>query len=107
MSLDVYLQKTMPTTVYHANVTHNLGKMAEDVGLYYHLWRPEEIGIKKARALIEPLSVGLKRLKDDPERFKAFNPSNGWGSYEALVNFIESYLAACMEDPDAEIIISR
>jgi len=49
MSLDVYLMKTMPTSVYDANITHNLGAMAEAAGIYKHLWRPEEIGITKAQ----------------------------------------------------------
>jgi hypothetical protein len=26
--------------VYNANITHNLGKMAEKAGLYETLWRP-------------------------------------------------------------------
>lgn len=32
---------------YHANITHNLGKMAEAAGIYHALWRPDEIGIKR------------------------------------------------------------
>ena len=30
MSLEVYLTATRPTTVYEANITHNLGKMAQE-----------------------------------------------------------------------------
>ena len=37
-----------PEGAYSANITHNLGKMAEEAGIYKHLWRPEEIGITKA-----------------------------------------------------------
>lgn len=59
------------------------------------------------RDLIEVLTEGLIRLKDEPERFKIFNPSNGWGKYEGLVEFTERYLAACKEWPDAEIRVSR
>jgi hypothetical protein len=29
-------------TVYSANITHNLGKMAEEAMLYNCLWRPDE-----------------------------------------------------------------
>lgn len=103
MSLDVYLKKTMPTTVFSSNITHNVNTMAQEAGIYQHLWRPEEIGIKHAEELITPLEAGLNLLRSDPERFRKFNPENGWGSYEGLVGFVEDYLAACREHPDAEV----
>lgn len=92
---------------YSANITHNLNKMADEAGIYKHLWRPEEIGITKARELIEPLRVGLALLKSEPARFRQFNPSNGWGCYEGLVSFVENYLAACEEHQNAEVSVSR
>lgn len=107
MSLDVSLTKVMPCEIYGANITHNLNKMAAEAGIYEHLWRPEEIGITTAAQLIEPLRAGLALLKSDPARFEAFNPSNGWGSYEGLVSFVERYLEACEEAPDAEVSVSR
>ena len=94
-------------TVYDANITHNLNTMAEEAGIYKHLWRPEEIGISKASELIEPLSAGLNEMRTDPERFKALNPENGWGDYDGLCDFVERYLIACNNHPDADIRISR
>lgn len=64
--------------VFEYNITHNLNTMAGEAGIYKHLWQPDEIGITKAGELIEPLREGLALLKSDPERFKAFNPKNGW-----------------------------
>lgn len=93
--------------VYSANITHNLGKMADAAGIYQHLWRPEEINITEAKDLIEPLTIGLKKLKDSPEHYKQFNASNGWGLYEHFVPFVENYLNACIEYPEATIGISR
>ena len=107
MSLDVYLRAVRPTTVHSANITHNLNKMADEAGIYKHLWRPDEIEITKAEQLIEPLRAGLELLKSDPERFKKFNPENGWGTYEGLVSFVQEYLASCEENPDAEVSVSR
>lgn len=94
-------------TVYESNITHNLNKMADEAGIYSHLWRPEEIGINKAEQLIEPLKTGLKLLKSDPARFGKLNPSNGWGTYEGLVNFVTAYLDACIRYPQAEVSVSR
>ncbi len=107
MSLDVYLVERVETEVYEANITHNLGGMAEEAGIYQHLWRPEELGITKASELIGSLSIALAILEKDPERFEKFNPKNGWGDYAGLVRFVRHYLAACLAHPDAQIRISR
>lgn len=125
MSLDVYLKsKEGPRkcycsecgnehetkcseTLYDANITHNLGNMAEEAGIYKHLWRPEELGITTAKDLIEPLKAGLKLLKGNSEHFEKFNASNGWGLYEHFVPFVEKYLNACVEYPDSIIFVSR
>lgn len=125
MSLDVYLTgKTTEVpcackecwneytrkdteSFYEANITHNLGAMAEEAGIYKHLWRPEEIGITKAAQLIEPLRAGLALMKSDPPRFEKHNAPNGWGLYEHFVPFVEKYLAACEEYPEADVSVSR
>lgn len=107
MSLDVYLTAMRPKCVYERNITHNLNGMAEAAGIYYALWRPEEIGIETAAQLIEPLRAGLALLRSDPERFKKFNPDNGWGDYDGLVDFVSEYLAACEANPDAKVEANR
>ncbi len=63
MSLDVYLEIMQPAVVYESNITHNLTEMADAVGIYKYLWRPEELGITKAKDLIKPLADGLVVLK--------------------------------------------
>jgi len=94
-------------TVYSANITHNLGRMAGEAGLYNALWRPDEHGMTKARQLVEPLRHGLAALRSRPEHFRTFNPENGWGDYDGLVNFTEAYLAACEQYPDADVGVWR
>jgi hypothetical protein len=89
------------------NITHNLNKMAEAVGLYEVLWRPEEIGITIASQMIEPLEKGLKELEANPDKYKAYNPPNGWGNYEVFVSFCKSVLQKCREYPDAVIEAAR
>ena len=92
---------------YDANITHNLGAMAQEAGIYQHCWRPEEIGITTAAQLIEPLRAGIALMKSDPPRFKKHNAANGWGLYEHFVPWVEKYLAACEENPTATIRVSR
>jgi len=107
MSLDVTLTACRPTAVYDANITHNLGKMAREAGIYEHLWRPEEIGITHARDLVAPLSEGVERMEADPEHFRKFNAPNGWGRYENLLRFVRQYIEACQENPDATVTACR
>lgn len=118
MSLDVSLCiiKTCPhcgqptgetEIVYDANITHNLGAMANEAGIYQHLWRPEELGITKASELIEPLTKGILDMKARPDHYKQFNAANGWGLYEHFVPWLEKYLDACKEYPDAVVEVSR
>jgi hypothetical protein len=105
MSLDVYLYGRAP--VFQANITHNLIAMAREAGIATCLWDPGDIDIEYARQLIGPLRAGIALMKADPVRFKAFDSSNGWGLYENFVPWLERYLAACEENPDAEVVVSR
>jgi hypothetical protein len=140
MSLDVSLLnkfhvsydngKTLEETqerVYDANITHNLGEMADKAGIYEALWRPhrlkEDYNVPEndhnaeyefetnnktiAKDIIEVLENGLADLKARPEYFKKFNSENGWGMYQNFVPFVEKYLNACKQHPDTTIEVSR
>ena len=89
--------------VYHSNITHNLTDMAEAAKIYTYLWHPERHGIKKAKELLPALKSGLLLLKEDQEKFKKYNPPNGWGDYECFVEFVQDYFDACRKWPEAEV----
>jgi len=95
------------TECYSANITHNLGRMAGEAELYDALWRPDENGILVAEQLTPLLTKGLAKLLANPDKYRAFNPENGWGSYEGLVAFVENYLRACADFPEAKVMVSR
>lgn len=122
MSLGVYLESEKPIIkncfhcgsdyeekeeLYYANITHNLGQMADQAGIYYALWRPEEINCRKAKDIIPILEEGLQKLKSDPKHYKQFDSPNGWGLYENFVPWVEKYLNACKEYPESIIYVSR
>jgi hypothetical protein len=113
MSLDVDLMVVKPTSVFEYNITHNLNTMAMAVEfedghtLYHALWRPDEHGWTKARDIEPYLYLGMKELTTNPKKYLKHNPENGWGSYEGLVEFVKKYHAACLENMDAELRISR
>lgn len=107
MSLDVTLTVCRPTTVYDANITHNLVAMARAAGIYEACWRPEKLGITKAAQLIEPLRKGIAQMKADPARFEKHNSPNGWGLYKNFLPWLERYLEACEAYPNADVSVSR
>ena len=108
MSLDITLYATIETEVYQGNITHNLGKMADEAGIYRALWRPEELFPNpSAKDLMPILKEGLKNLKSDPDYYKQFNPENGWGDYNGLVRFVTDYLNELESYPDARISACR
>lgn len=107
MSLDVSLTRKQPTEVFEANITHNLGAMAREAGIYQHLWHPEEIEVRQAWQLIKPLRAGIAAMKANPSHFEKFDAENGWGTYNQFLPWLEQYLAACEKYPDADVSVSR
>ena len=113
--------------LYSANITHNLGKMAGEAGLYEALWRPhrlkegynipegdhdaeykfEEANPVKAHEIIPIIEKGLKDMKARPEYYELFNSANGWGMYEHFIPFIEQYLEALKEYPESFVDCDR
>ena len=113
--------------LFWANITHNLGEMADKAGIYEALWRPyflhpdcpkefsshdEEYAFETshpmmAKDIIPIVEKGYEDMKSRPEYFKQFDSENGWGLYVNFLPWVEKYLEACKEYPDAEINISR
>lgn len=93
--------------LYSANITHNLWKMADAAGIYYALWRPEEVSCKYAKDITPILTEWLKKLKRAPVKYSKYNSPNWWWTYKHFVPFVEEYLNACIENPNAIIGVSR
>lgn len=113
--------------LYSANITHNLNKMADEAGLYEALWRPyklkpgydipeddhkaereyEEANPVRAHEIIEIIEKGLADMKARPKHYEKFNSPNGWGLYKDFVPWIERYLEALKEFPEAQVVCDR
>jgi hypothetical protein len=104
---DVNLYEEETNVVFHGNITHNLNRMAKFLGVYEVLWRPDEIGIFYANEVINPLREAIHKMKLTPDEYKKYNPANGWGSYEQLLELMEKYLEVCYIFPQSKIEISR
>lgn len=96
-------------TFWEGNITHNLGEMANYVGVYTALWRPEELykGKYIKTSDIGPhLELALQVMQDKPDECKQYN--NEWrGTYEWLLEFIKSYLNACNTYNRCYVKVSR
>lgn len=88
-------------TVAELNVTYNLSPMLAEAG--FGRWRDWEG--RDARDFIAAVIAVKDVLLADPERFKALNPPNGWGSYDELVDSLRSFLAAIGKNPDLTLEI--
>lgn len=92
---------------FHINLTHNLTDMADECNteykgkkttLYNLLWHPEELGVTTPdMQYVKALLNCYTQLRQDPDKFKQFNPSNGWGTYEQLVAATRRYIIALMD----------
>jgi len=107
MSLDIRITRKklqlVEETLFEVNITHNLNKMAMEVGLYKCMWRPEELGITKCKELIPYLTKGILKLQNNPEYYKQFNPANKWGEYANLLQAATDYLTICTLYPQEKI----
>jgi len=113
MSLDIYLKEPpcphcgSVSWTHSQNITHNLGNMAKEAGIYGILWRPEENGITAAGQLVEPLRKGIYDMVSRPEHYEQFNSPNGWGLYKHFLPWLEELLAAAEAHPNATVEASR
>jgi hypothetical protein len=113
--------------VYSTNITHNLGTMASEAGIYEALWRPyqlkegynipendynaeyayEEANIVRAHEIIEIIEKGLEDMKARPDYYKTFDSPNGWGTYKHFVPFVAEYLIALKQFPESIVTCDR
>ena len=93
--------------IFDVNITHNLTRMADVAKIYGVMWRPDENGIKTAADCIPAMAAGVVFMEANREMLEQYNPSNGWGSYEVLLQVATEILTACRENPDAIVGASR
>lgn len=121
MSLDIYFlggevkdycpccgaERTTEAEAHSQNITHNLAKMADEAGIYDVVWRPDENNITHAGQLIKPLENGILELRQNPDKYRPLSASNGWGTYDQFLPWLEKLLQAAKENPTAKVKVSR
>lgn len=115
MSLSLYIEdKPCPhchrsDETYSWNYTYNVSSMlalaARDAGFTEAEYSGQLLAGIEGRAgdYASKLRRLIDALRADPEKFRAMNPSNGWGDYDRFVEQLDNLLAQLELRPDAEV----
>lgn len=104
MSLDIWVTEKVETQVISKNITHNVSGMWKEAGIHEELYNSDG---KKALEIIPALEAGFKLMAEDPERFKAFDASNGWGTYRHALPWLAELISELKNHPNGIITISK
>jgi hypothetical protein len=103
MSLDIGIRcNCCKAEIVSMSITHNLTEMAEACGLYSLMWEAEG---KEVKDLVLPLKQAIKELKNNPEKYKKYNPKNGWGDYEGLLKVAMEFYKECFRNRNKNVTI--
>ena len=101
MSLIISLTAVKPVLVHQEAITHNLGPMANALGVAW-LWNLGE-KYTLSSELIRPLEAALDDLSRNPDKYEKHEAKNGWGTVADMHRSIDTLLTACKENPNAVV----
>jgi hypothetical protein len=109
MSYWTYMQ--IDTGGEHAAIVDEIGNMTSNVSAIWtdamgvHL---RELDGKLGSELIPIIEPAVAKLKDpsNHDRYRAMEPSNGWGSLQGATEYLERILEGCRNHPKAHLHVS-
>lgn len=102
MSYDVSVGAA-PVHFYEANYTSNIWRIWDAASGGGGLTDLSGLTAAAAAAIIERVLAGLRA---DPERYRALEPANKWGSLDTFVPWLERLLEVCREHPRARVHVN-
>lgn len=84
------------------NHTSNTAAMIKEVCGSY----PSEWDGKKCADMYPVLVQGIETLRQNPQRFRQFEPDNKWGTVETTIEFLMKIADNCRDYPTAVIEVS-
>ena len=60
-----------------------------------------------AREVHLKIDKAVKEMEESPNKYKALEPKNGWGSYEGALKYLKKLNSECWEHPDYIINIYK
>lgn len=85
------------------NYTSNIGKMYCDA---FNVQDWKFINGKVCKDALPYVKNACKNMRRSPDRYKKMEPSNGWGTYEGALEYLEHLQKGCEENPDCTVRIS-
>lgn len=102
MSVDLWLklkgQNGAEVVIHDLNITYNLSPMWRACDWDFH-----DLEGRTGADIGEGVAHVVQKLKADPDKFRAMNPPNLWGTYEQCLDVFEKLLAAIKDWPDAVV----
>lgn len=103
-SMDIDVGGKEPATVYDdLNYTCNVSSM------YYDAIGGQgvrDLAGKLGSECIPILTAAIARMANDPTKYRAMNPKNGWGNYTGALKLLRALLRWCEEAPLATMRIA-
>lgn len=117
MSYDIYLRAESCQDNRPGNYTYNVDAMfALALGdpesrvrrvtdIFLHRGDPVLSRFLHMRAgdCIEALSEAVTDMRENPAQYIKLNPPNGWGNYEGALEYLQHFLDACNDSPNATV----
>jgi hypothetical protein len=91
------------TTLFEANITHNVAPMWIKAGVYGALYHSDG---QRARDFIVTLRAGVADMEKNYAEYEKLNSPNGWGLAETALPWLRTLLRAVEQDPGAIIRVS-
>lgn len=83
------------------NVTYNLSKMLREAGFEGWRWCVD----RSAQEVGKHMLAVLDGMRADEDRWRAMNPANGWGNYDAcLQSAMRTFAYECLAAPAGSTI---
>ena len=108
MSYDVYFKAKLEDVDIWVEVGEWINYTTNTSGMIKEVCgsRPSKWDGKSCKEMIPVLTEGISLLREDPERFRHYEPGNGWGTVETTIQFLTNVLNECQRCPYATIEVS-
>lgn len=99
MSLDIGVKAKREVQIYDSNITYNLAD------IYYKCIDGgfKSLKEKTCKQALPILNKAIENMIENEKEYRKLEPSNGWGTYEGLLEELRELRACCEENPDGII----
>jgi hypothetical protein len=89
-----------------------VGNMTSNVAPMWRLASPHTDGLAgmhgmSAEEAFPHISLLAYEMTQNPDKYRALNPDNGWGSYEGALNYVIEFGMYCEKNSGLEVYVSR